>query len=153
MKRTILAVAVLLIAGAVATLLGIGDSQARGEPLYLALEIEDQGRLIARPKLLGEEGTRLSMRLVEPAHPERSRLQLELFPERAGDGYEVGLKLSLPDLEKASGSLRLMHGEERVVTVANGARPISVRMLLMRVGSPEFETYMELYRRQHPPLS
>jgi hypothetical protein len=115
-----------------------------GEQLFFALQIQDGERVVARPQLLGETGKRLTLRLVTPDRPESPRLALELNPERDGEGYKIQLKLALPGHDSEGGELELGHGEERSLRLADPAHPLTVKVLLMRVASPEFKTYLKL---------
>jgi hypothetical protein len=84
---------------------------------------------------------------VQPDAPDRPRLALELVPEREGSGYRVQLQLALPDrAEVKRGELALGHGEERKLELPDAVRPLTVHVLLMRVASPEFQTYLRLAR-------
>ena len=148
MKKTwslgISAASLLVLCAACA---GIWARGGEGEKLFFALQIEDGDRVVARPQLLGEVGKRLTLRLVEPDRPDRPRLLLELLPERDGEGYRVQLKLALPRLEAMrEGSFDLAHGEERQVALDGPGQPLAVRVMLMRVASPEFEAWLRLAR-------
>jgi hypothetical protein len=127
-------------------------SKPSDERLYLALQIEDSaGEIIARPRLLGEAGRPLSMMLRDPAHPDLARLELELKPERAGDAYRIQMTVALPgQAGQGSGELSLAHGEERCLQLDGwgAACPLSVKLLLMRVDSPEFEAFVGLAPRE-----
>lgn len=115
------------------------------ERLFFAMQIEDGGKVIARPRLLGEAGRLVTMKIVEPDRPEQTRLALELFPERKDHTYRVQIKMALPDrAERPCGELALSHGEERLLRLDNSVRPLTVRLLLMRTSSPEFDTFMKL---------
>ena len=119
------------------------------ERLFFALQIEDGGRVLARPELLGETGKRVTLKLVDPDAPARSRLSLELEAERDRESYRVRLKLGLPDSDRArEGALELFHGEEKEIVLADPdpQRRLSVRLLLMRVDTPEFQTWLRLAR-------
>ena len=118
------------------------------EKLFLALQIEREGQVIARPRLLGASGRLLSMKLMDPDQPDRPKVDLQLLPEREGLAYRIQIQLSLPDRAGAAlGELELGHGQERSLTLAERDRPVTVRILLMRVASPEFDAYMNLARR------
>lgn len=118
------------------------------ERLFLALEINEGEKVIARPKLLGEVGTPMSMVLAEDGRSNRTRVELQLMPQRQGDTYEVAYRLTLPNrLEDAHGSLSLLHGEEKKLSVSSEL-PVTMKLMLMRVDSPEFDAYMELARRR-----
>jgi hypothetical protein len=128
----------------------------RNEPeqLFFAMRIEDEGRLLARPNLLGETGHKLSMRLVDPERPELTRLALELLPERQGDGYRIQLGVATADRGRPQvGALALLHGEERKLVLAGPDRPLKVTLMLMRVDSPEFDAWLELVRREQAASS
>jgi len=126
---------------------GIWTRPEPTEQLFFSMQIEDGGRVVARPQLLGEVGKRLTLKLVEPDSPERPRLALELVPEHDGDGYRVQLKLALPDRDgEREASLELSHGEERQVVLPDSLRRLSVRLMLMRVASPEFDAWLKLAR-------
>lgn len=132
---------VVLLGAACASL----AQKEQGERLFFAVQIEDGGRVIARPRMIGQTGKRLTLRLVTPEAPDRARLALELVPEREGSGYRIQLGVALP--ERAStdrGELALGHGEERLLELDDPVRPVIVRVLVMRVGSPELDAYLEL---------
>ena len=117
------------------------------EQLYFALQIEDGDRVVARPQLLGETGKPLKLRLMDPGQPETLRLALDLMPRREGREYRVQLKLALPDREGPRlAQLDLVHGEERQLVLADPMHPLTVRLLMMRVASPEFEQFLKLAR-------
>lgn len=119
------------------------------EKLFFALQIESEGRVIAKPMLLGASGRPLTMRLLDPERPNRPKVDLHLLPERDGSNYHVQLQLALPDRARAeTGELEMGHGEQRTLTLAQNDRPVTVHLLLMRVASPEFEAYVNLARRQ-----
>lgn len=124
------------------------------EQLFLALQIEDGGRVVARPQLVGESGKRLRLQLVEPARPDQPRLELEMVPEHENEGYRVQLRLAMPDrAQPLEGELALGHGEERKLELSNPVRPLHVKLMLMRVASPEFETWLRLARKALPATS
>lgn len=128
----------------------MGDTPA--ERLFFALQIEDGERVVARPQLLGEAGKRLTLRLAQPARPEEARLSLELSPERFGEGYRVRFGIGLPDrADVKRGELSLLHGEERKLVLTDSVRPLTVRLMVMRVASPEFEAWIRLART--PPAT
>ncbi|HEY3447308.1 MAG TPA: hypothetical protein VGK67_13135 [Myxococcales bacterium] len=131
---------------------GIWSRPTPSEKLFFALQIEDGERVVARPQVVGEVGKRLTLKLVEPDRPDRPRLALELVPEQDGDGYRVQLKLALPDRDgEREGTLALGHGEERQMQLADPVRKLSVRVMLMRVASPEFQAWLRL--AQTPPAT
>ena len=141
-----------LSVSALAACTGLLTKESEPEKLFFAMKIEGGGQLLARPHLLGETGHKLSMRLVDPSQPAQSRLALELFPERDGEGYRLQLGVALADAEPQLGALSLMHAEERRLKL-DGERPLLVTVMLMRVDSPEFEAWMELVRREQATQS
>ncbi len=116
------------------------------EPLFLAIEIKDGEQVIAQPRLLGESGRVLTMNLVDRDSPEKIRLALQVYPERNPDqSYDVHVNVTLPDRAQGKkGRLTIYHGEERKMEMDDSVRPITVRLLVMRVVSPEFDSYMKL---------
>ena len=137
---------IVAIAGACASTLP--GEPAPGERLFFALQIDDGEKVIARPKLVGDAGRPITMNLVDPLHPGESKVALELRPEKDGDGYRVHVRLVLPGMaHAATGELALLHGEERSVPLDPSGSPVTVKLMLMRVKSPEFDAFMELARR------
>ncbi|HZH03608.1 MAG TPA: hypothetical protein VEY30_07470 [Myxococcaceae bacterium] len=110
------------------------------EPLYFALEVRSQGRLVARPKLLGANGVRLQAERRQPGATEPD-FQLTLDPEGSGETFRVSLDLAIPS-GRGRSRLALLHGQERKIQL--GARPgdLEVSLMLMRVDSPEFRALM-----------
>jgi len=150
MDRRFLVLALLVVAALLAACAGgVRTKDDPPEKLYLALKIEDAGHVLAKPRLLGETGRKVSLRLLDPNRPEHERLSLELMPQRQGSAYEVAIGLTLDTRhERAEGSLKLKHGEERKVLLASDGRPVGVTLLLMRIDSPEFEAWMELVKQE-----
>lgn len=145
----------IVVASSAALLFGASATwmtEAPGERLFFALQIEDGERVVARPQLLGQEGKRLTLRLAEPAQPDQTRLSLELSPQRFGEGYRVRFGIGLPERADAvRGEISLLHGEERTLVLADSVRPLTVRLMVMRVESPEFEAWIRLART--PPAT
>jgi hypothetical protein len=114
----------------------------RAEPLYFALEVRREGRLVARPKLLGETGRILRAARRQPgaAQPD---YQLILTPTLEGAFYRLELELTLPGLRGRS-ELGLLHGQERKLQLGRFPGELEVSLLLMRVDSPEFRALMDL---------
>ena len=138
-----LALACTVIVGAACTSRIVGHVPA--ERLFFAVQIMDGDRVVAHPLLVGETGKRLTLKHVSPDRPDEALLALELVPEKDGDGYRVQLKLAMPDgAEVKRGTLALEHGEERTLKLSDPVRPLTVRLLLMRVASPEFEAWLRL---------
>jgi hypothetical protein len=141
-----------VVVGAVALVACASSIRRPAEKLYLAVQVERDGAVLAQPHLLGEAGKLLTVQYVDPASPERARIALQLAPRREGDGYRVAIHLALPFFgEEGLGELTVGHGEERSTTVTPSRVPITVRLLLMRVDSPEFEAFRQLGESARPP--
>jgi hypothetical protein len=116
------------------------QSAKRGrEPLYLAIQVVESGKTIASPKVVGFEGKSISAERRAPGATEPD-YRLVLRPSEAGTGYDVKLELELPSGHR-SGHLGLLHGEERTVPLDANTE---LKVLLMRVDSPEFRALMDL---------
>lgn len=138
--RRALSLALLgLLAGAVTACASQAPSARPPEKLYFAIKVEQDGRPVGAPRLLGFEGRRLFAEKWTPgaALPD---YRLLLQPKEEGGGYGVSLDLELPS-GRAQGRLGLLHGEER--TIALDART-RLTLLVMRVDSPEFRAMMRL---------
>lgn len=103
------------------------------EELYLRVEVEQHGRMVAAPHLLGFEGRHI---VVEKRSPraERPDYRLDLVPRGDGASFAVKFDMELPTGRRA-GRVALLHGEERRVTLDGDTQ---IRLMLMRVDSPEF---------------
>lgn len=117
---------------------------ARAEPLYFALEVRREGRLIAQPKLLGETGRTVRAERRKPGAPQPD-YRLVLTPTAEGETFRLELDLSLPELRGHS-ALALLHGQERKLQLGRFPGELEVSLLLMRVDSPEFRALMDLGR-------
>jgi hypothetical protein len=115
---------------------------AQAEPLYFALEVRREGRLVAQPKLLGETGRTLRAERRKPgaALPD---YQLVLTPILEGGTYHLSLELTLPELRGHS-ELALLHGQLRKLQLGKAPGELEVSLMLMRVDSPEFRALMDL---------
>ncbi len=109
------------------------------EALYLAVEVSENGRTVASPKVLGFEGHSITAeRRARGAGSPDYRLVLR--PEEAGSGYRVLLDLELPSGKKVGGRVSLLHGEEREVRLDATTK---LTVMLMRVDSAEFKALVE----------
>jgi hypothetical protein len=115
---------------------------AEAEPLYFALEVRREGRLIAQPKLLGETGRTIRAERRKPgaAQPD---YQLVLTPIAEGNTYHLSLELALPELRGHS-ELALLHGQQRKLQLGKVKGELEVSLMLMKVDSPEFRALMDL---------
>jgi len=108
------------------------------EALYLAVEVQEHGHTIARPKMLGYEGKNITVERRQPNAPEAD-FRLVLSPKEEGQGYGVKLDLQLPSGRRL-GHVGLLHGEERRVVLD---RDTELKVMLMRVDSPEFKALVQ----------
>jgi hypothetical protein len=117
-------------------------SSARAEPIYFALEVRREGRLVATPKLLGETGrtVRAERRRPGAAQPD---YRLVLTPTAEGETFRLELDLALPEIHGHS-QLALLHGQERKLQLGRVPGELEVSLLLMKVDSPEFRALMDL---------
>ena len=119
-----------------------------GERLFFALEVRDGPRLVAKPKLVGVEGKPLKLFLSYPNEERTPKLIVELTPSRSGSDYQIDVSLSIPGrIEDARDEVRLGNGEERELAWSGLDGPVRLRMMLMRVSSPEFKAYLDLGSR------
>ena len=113
------------------------DRDEKNVPLYVSMEIRQAGHVVARPQLVGTSGHTLHMLLRR--RDGSPRLSLELDPTLRGPRVGLDLELNLP-LEHGLGqSMVLQHGQEATFTLS---RDVQVKVLVMRVKSPEFEAYI-----------
>ena len=133
------AIAGLLLVGLASSLV---PTTAQAEPLYFALEVRREGRLVAQPKLLGETGRTIRAERRKPgaAQPD---YRLVLTPIAEGNTFHLSLELSLPELRGHS-ELALLHGQQRKLQLGKAPGELEVSLLLMKVDSPEFRALMDL---------
>ena len=115
---------------------------AQAEPLYFALEVRREGRLVAQPKLLGETGRTIRAERRKPGAPQPD-YRLILTPIAEGNMFHLSLELSLPELRGHS-ELALLHGQQRKLQLGKTPGELEVSLLLMKVDSPEFRALMDL---------
>ncbi|MGZ3457366.1 MAG: hypothetical protein ACXU86_02555 [Archangium sp.] len=116
--------------------------QAQAEPLYFALEVRHEGRLVAQPKLLGETGRTVRAERRKPG-ASAPDYRLVLTPRAEGETFHLELDLMLPEVQGHS-ELALLHGQERRVQLGRYPGDLEVSLLLMKVDSPEFRALMDL---------
>jgi hypothetical protein len=116
------------------------------EKLYFSLEIRREGKLVAKPKFVGETGklARLERRQPGATVPE---YQLLVVPKSIGEGYQVSIELTLPEIQ-GSQQVALLHGQVRQLEFSPRPGTLQLSLLLMKVDSPEFEVMMDLATRQ-----
>ncbi len=108
------------------------------EALYLAVEVQQHGHTVARPKVMGFEGKNITVERRQPNAP-LADYRLVLTPREEGQGYGVKLDLELPSGRRL-GHVGLLHGEERRVVLDDD---IELKVMLMRVDSPEFKALVQ----------
>lgn len=107
------------------------------EALYLAVEVREHGKTVARPKVLGFEGKNITVeRRQNGTSPD---FRLVLMPKEERQGYGVQLDLQLPSGRRL-GHVGLLHGEERRVVLDQDTE---LKVMLMRVDSPEFKALVQ----------
>lgn len=117
--------------------------QAEAEPLYFALEVRSQGRLVAQPKLLGETGRTVRAERRQPG-AQVPDYRLVLTPTAEGNTFHLELDLVLPEASGHWRDVALRHGQESRVRLGRGSGDLEVSLLLMKVNSPEFRALMDL---------
>lgn len=125
------------VLAAVATACASGPAGRDPDRLYFAIKVEQDGRAVGAPRLLGFEGRRLFAEKWTPGAP-LPDYRLLLQPKEEGAGYGISLDLELPS-GRSSGQLGLLHGEERTITLDARTR---LTLMVMRVDSPEFRALM-----------
>jgi len=131
-----------LATAVVAALVGCASqvsAKRQPEQLYFAVEVHQNGKRIGAPKLLGYEGKNVVAERRAPgaATPD---YRLFLHSEESGSGYDVVLQLETPQ-GRSSRKISLLHGEERRVLLDESTE---LKLMLMRVDSPEFRALMQL---------
>jgi hypothetical protein len=130
------------------------DEMAEGEPaerldgtaLYFKLEIRREGRLIAMPQFLGEAGKVLKAERRPPgAAAADYRLIIAPF-QQSERRFHLKLDLAVPG-QQGSSQLQMDHGEARKLELGRRKGDLEVKLLLMKVDSPEFRALMKLNGR------
>ena len=129
-----------LIAGAVVgCATPLPELPASRQQLYFALELTQDGHKLGSPQLLGFEGRQVVAEKRAPGATQAD-YRLVLRPTESGAGYKVVLEVVLPSGKKL-GEVVVLHGEERSVQLGDATE---LKVLLMRVDSPEFRALMKL---------
>jgi hypothetical protein len=117
-----------------------------GTPLYFKLEIRRDGRLIAMPQFLGEAGRVLRAER-RPPGAAVSDYRLVISPFQAGERrFHLKLDVAVPG-RQGSSELQIDHGEVRRLELGPRKGDLEVKLLLMKVDSPEFRALMKLNAR------
>lgn len=125
--------------------------EAREEPLYLALEVRENGRLVAQPQFLAATGRPLRAERRSPGALQRD-YQLSLMPSALGEGFQIELDLALPQ-SQGRGEVTLLHGQQRQIQLGKRPGQLTVSVMVMRVDSPEFRALMNLDEAGQQPAS
>ena len=129
-----------LIAGAiVGCATPLPERASSRQQLYFALELSQDGHRLGSPQLLGFEGRQVVAEKRAPGATQPD-YRLVLRPTETGAGYKVVLEVMLPSGKKI-GEVVVLHGEERRVQLGDATE---LKLLLMRVDSPEFRALMQL---------
>ncbi|MDP3234424.1 MAG: hypothetical protein Q8S33_10420 [Myxococcales bacterium] len=137
LRRGLIWCCVGLLAAVVTACASSAPSTRDPDKLYFAIRVEQDGRSVGAPRLLGFEGRRLFAEKWTPGAP-LPDYRLLLQPKEEGPGYGISLDLELPS-GRSSGRLGLLHGEERTITLDPRTR---LTLMVMRVDSPEFRALM-----------
>jgi hypothetical protein len=137
LRRGLIWCCVGLLAAVVTACASSAPSTRDPDKLYFAIRVEQDGRAVGAPRLLGFEGRRLFAEKWTPGEP-LPDYRLLLQPKEEGPGYGISLDLELPS-GRSSGRLGLLHGEERTITLDPRTR---LTLMVMRVDSPEFRALM-----------
>jgi hypothetical protein len=117
---------------------------AASQKLYFAVELREQGRLVGKPKLVGETGKLLKVERRQPGAPQPD-YQLVLMPTLDGDAFKIKLDVAVPRSNRSGHSdLDLLHGQERKIELGLHPGELEVKLTLMKVDSPEFRALMRL---------
>ena len=106
-------------------------------PLYFSLEVRERGHVVARPQLVGSSGH--DLRALLRQRDGTPRMSLLLQPTVSGQRLGLDLQLDLPDEHNLDKTVDLHHAEETSLKLS---RDVEVKVLAMRVRSPEFEAYI-----------
>ncbi|HYV46745.1 MAG TPA: hypothetical protein VFA20_17895 [Myxococcaceae bacterium] len=117
-----------------------------GTALYFKLEIRREGRLIAMPQFLGEAGRVLRAERRPPGATVPD-YRLVISPFQQGDHrFQLKLDVAVPG-RQGSSQVQMDHGEVRKVELGPRKGDLEVKLLLMKVDSPEFRALMKLNAR------
>lgn len=138
--RRLAAIAIALFIAACASTQG---KALPPEKLYFAVELRHDGKLVGKPKLLGETGrvVRVEKRQQGATIPD---YQLRLTPERDGEErFRIELDAAVRD-SRGHRELALLHGQEKKLELGKFPGDLEVSLTLMKVDSPEFRALMGL---------
>jgi hypothetical protein len=133
----------------VAALLAAACTSSRRAPstekLYFSLEIRQEGKVVASPKLLGQTD---KVAFVERRQPGAATpdYRLRLLPTWQRDHFQIALDLALREAE-GHWDVKMVHGESRQLQSAKNPDNLQISLLVMKVNSPEFRALMGLADR------
>lgn len=140
MRRLLLMIAALS-SSAVWASPPVGEGESK--PLYFALELKKDGRVVGSPKLLGMEGKSLRVEKRRP-NADAYDYRVVLYPTPVGDRYDVALDVAVPGMPMCHYDLQLNHGQVQKFAVGPKQALLEVELTLLRVDSPEFRALMQL---------
>lgn len=129
------------------------SARAPAEKLYLSMEVRSGGRLVGKPKLLGESGKTLKVERRAPGS-DVADYKMVLLPTPEGDHYAVQLDVQVPDAgQNLHSQLAILHGEVKTVQLGHKPGDLDVELMIMRVDSPEFRALMGMADPDKAPNS
>ena len=125
------------------------------EKLFFSMQIADeQGEVLAEPKLLGMCGVPVEMTLSDPGNLEMPRMSLRLESSLESDGrYAIPYELAIPGLAaRGRGMLRVFPGEEKSARLQYPGGHLDVQLAAFAVPSAEFQLFLRhgVAGRQQP---
>lgn len=123
---------------------------SKGQLVQLTVRDED-GTVLARPKLVAAPGKPALLVLHDPVKPEHARLALRVGAVRHLDGeVDLEYELSLPERDvSGAGRLLLTPGVEEAVLVGD----VSASFFTLPIPSAAFDAYLEALRDDATPAS
>ena len=113
--------------------------------LFFSMQIADeQGEVIAEPKLLGVCGVPVEMTLSDPGNLEMPRMSLRLESALEKDGfYEIAYELAVPGLAAhGKGTVRMRPGEEKSTRIEYAGGHLDMQLAAFAVPSAEFQLFL-----------
>ncbi|WP_373046783.1 hypothetical protein [Vulgatibacter sp.] len=115
------------------------------EKLFFSMQIADeQGDVIAEPKLLGMCGVPVEMTLADPGNLEMPKMSLRLESALESDGsYAIAYELAVPGLAAhGKGTVRVRPGEEKSTRLQYPGGHLDVQLAAFAVPSAEFQLFL-----------
>jgi hypothetical protein len=113
--------------------------------------LDEDGQVIARPRLIAPLGRAAHLVLRDPLDPETIQLALHIEAAREASGdILLDYALELPGRSvTASGKVSVTPGVERALALGDG--PVTGTLLALPVPSAAFDAYLEAEGARHPP--